>query len=57
MKTEAFPMYYNNFEVVKLASFRRPEVKAWLDDLNSDPERVFKWRWGMYLCSPASGVF
>lgn len=48
MVTEAFPTYYNNFEVVKLDAFREPEVKRWLDEVMSDPMRVFKYRWGKY---------
>lgn len=38
--------YNNNFEIVKLDAFRRPDVKAWLDDLTSVPERWLKYRWG-----------
>ena len=40
------PQYYNNFEVVRLSTFQRPDVQAWLDELVSDPERIYKWRWG-----------
>jgi hypothetical protein len=38
--------YHNNFEIVKLEAFRRPDVMAWLDELMSVPERAYKWRWG-----------
>ena len=48
MVAEDFPTYYNNFEIVKLEAFRRPEIKRWLDELMSDPERVFKYRWGEF---------
>ncbi|KAF9524173.1 nucleotide-diphospho-sugar transferase [Crepidotus variabilis] len=41
-----FPLYYNNFEIVKLEAFRRPNVKAWLDEVMSVPERVYIYRWG-----------
>ena len=40
------PQYYNNFEVVKLDAFRRPDVQEWLDEIMSEPERVYKLRWG-----------
>lgn len=46
---DRFPGYYNNFEIVRLDAFRRPEVTTWLDDLMSDPLRIFKWRWGTSL--------
>jgi mannosyltransferase len=38
--------YYNNFEMVELDAFRRPDVKDWLDALEKYPEGIFKWRWG-----------
>lgn len=38
--------YNNNFEIVKLQAFRRPDVQEWLDELVSVPERWYKWRWG-----------
>ncbi|KAH8104836.1 glycolipid 2-alpha-mannosyltransferase-domain-containing protein [Cristinia sonorae] len=41
-----YPTYYNNFEVVKLAEFRRPEVKRWLEEIMKDPYRIYKHRWG-----------
>lgn len=47
---EAFPTYYNNFEIVKLEAFRRPEVQMWLEEVASDPERILKYRWGGCQC-------
>ncbi|KAI5117395.1 hypothetical protein M0805_007786 [Coniferiporia weirii] len=41
-----FPTYYNNFEIVKLEAFRRPDVQAWLNEVKRVPERIFKYRWG-----------
>ncbi|KAF9514053.1 glycosyltransferase family 15 protein [Hydnum rufescens UP504] len=41
-----FPSYYNNFEIVKLEAFRRPDVHKWLTEVMRDPERVYKYRWG-----------
>ncbi|KAL5479051.1 hypothetical protein ACEPAI_2339 [Sanghuangporus weigelae] len=41
-----FPTYYNNFEIVKLDAFRRPDVRAWLDEIMRVPERIYKYRWG-----------
>ncbi|KAF9507659.1 glycosyltransferase family 15 protein [Hydnum rufescens UP504] len=38
--------YYNNFEIVKLEAFRRPDVHRWLNELMRDPKRVYKYRWG-----------
>lgn len=38
--------YLNSFEIVKLDEFRRADVKEWLDELMSVPERAYKWRWG-----------
>ncbi|KAF9514049.1 glycosyltransferase family 15 protein [Hydnum rufescens UP504] len=40
------PSYYNNFEIVKLEAFRRPDVHKWLTEVMRDPERVYKYRWG-----------
>jgi mannosyltransferase len=45
-ETVRFIGYGNNFEVVRLDAFRRPEVKEWLDALEGYPEGAFKWRWG-----------
>ena len=39
MREEPFPTYYNNFEIVKLDTFRKPEVTSWLDEIMQDPER------------------
>lgn len=51
MAEAEFPLYYNNFEVVKLEQFRRPDVRHWLDEIMSDPLRIFKYRWGKRLSS------
>ncbi|KAK6997524.1 glycosyltransferase family 15 protein [Favolaschia claudopus] len=40
------PSYGGNFEVVKLSRFQTPEVKAFLDNLASDPTRFYTYRWG-----------
>ena len=40
------PQYYNNFEIVKLEAFRRPDVQEWHDEIMKRPERIYKWRWG-----------
>jgi mannosyltransferase len=45
-ETLRFKGYDTNFEIVKLAAFRRPDVKEWLDALEDYPEGIFKWRWG-----------
>src|ERR1700722_5300935 len=46
MEGNGFPIYYNNFELVRLDAFRRPDVTRWLNHLTSVPERIFKNRWG-----------
>lgn len=46
MSNAGFPGYQNNFEVVNLDAFRKPEVRAWMEEIVSDPERIFKYRWG-----------
>ncbi|THH09095.1 hypothetical protein EW145_g2248 [Phellinidium pouzarii] len=46
MGEDAFPTYYNNFEIVKLEAFRRPDVREWLDEIERVPERIYKYRWG-----------
>lgn len=46
MQSAGFPGYQNNFEVVNLEAFRGPEVQRWLEEIVSDPERIFKYRWG-----------
>ncbi len=51
MAEAEFPLYYNNFEVVKLEQFRRPDVRLWLDEIMKDPLRIFKYRWGKRLSS------
>jgi mannosyltransferase len=45
-----FPTFYNNFEIVNLERFRRPDVQAWLKELASVPERFYKYRWGPSNC-------
>jgi mannosyltransferase len=45
-ETLRFEGYYNHFEIVKFAAFRRPDVKQWLNALVNYPEGIFKWRWG-----------
>lgn len=46
MRKHDFPTYYNNFEIVKLDAFRRPDIRAWLDEIMRIPERIYKYRWG-----------
>jgi mannosyltransferase len=46
-ETEHYPGFYNNFEIVKLEAFRRPDVQEWLSEVMSDPKRAFKYRWGL----------
>ena len=41
-----FPMYYNNFEMVKLEAFGRPDIRAWLEEVMSVPERIYQYLWG-----------
>jgi mannosyltransferase len=36
---------YNNFEIVKLEEFRKPEIKEWFYHVQC-PEGFYKWRWG-----------
>ncbi|KAL5512643.1 hypothetical protein ACEPAG_2909 [Sanghuangporus baumii] len=45
MKHEPFPTYYNNFEIVRLDAFRRPDVQDWLREIDRDPQRIYKYRW------------
>ncbi|OCB88682.1 nucleotide-diphospho-sugar transferase [Sanghuangporus baumii] len=45
MKHEPFPSYYNNFEIVRLDAFRRPDVQEWLRGIDRDPQRIYKYRW------------
>lgn len=56
MMEESYPTYYNNFEIVKLEAFRRPDVREWLDEVQRVPERIFKYRWGTSDSVPASSV-
>ena len=44
-----YPGYYNNFEIVKLEAFRRPDVQEWLEEVMSDPKRAYKYRWGLWI--------
>lgn len=46
MGDQAFPTYYNNFEIVKLEAFRRPDVREWLAEVQRDPNNIYKYRWG-----------
>jgi mannosyltransferase len=48
MKEEEFPMFYNNFEVVRLERFRQYDIQAWLKEVASVPKRFYKYRWGSY---------
>lgn len=48
MEGKDFPTYYNNFEIVKLEAFRKPKVRAWLDEIMRVPERIYKYRWGEF---------
>ncbi|KAJ7368758.1 hypothetical protein DFH08DRAFT_928814 [Mycena albidolilacea] len=45
-KDARFPSFGGNFEIVKLARFRTPEMTVFLGSLASDPERFYKFRWG-----------
>ena len=49
MSQADFPIYYNNFEIVRLDEFRRADIRRWFEYLESDPERIYKWRWGEVL--------
>ncbi|KAJ7110286.1 nucleotide-diphospho-sugar transferase [Mycena crocata] len=40
-----FPAYGGNFEIVKPARFRTPEMTAFLNELASDPGRFYHNRW------------
>jgi mannosyltransferase len=46
IKEEKFPLIYNNFEVVRLERFRQPDVREWMKEVASVPERFYKYRWG-----------
>lgn len=49
MEGNDFPTYYNNFEIVKLEAFRQPMIRAWLDEIMRVPERIYKYRWGVFF--------
>lgn len=40
------PSYYNNFEVVKIEAFQRPDVVAWIAAIMADPSHIYSLRWG-----------
>lgn len=40
------PAYSNNFEIVKLEAFQRPDVVAWSEEIMRDPDRIYSLRWG-----------
>lgn len=46
MNGNDFPTYYNNFEIIRLESFRRPDIKEWFEEILTDPKRFYKYRWG-----------
>jgi hypothetical protein len=37
--------YYNNFEVMKLKFFRRPNIRQWVEEIDRT-NGIFKYRWG-----------
>jgi hypothetical protein len=37
--------YFNNFEVMKLEFFRRPNVRQWIEEVDRT-NGIFKYRWG-----------
>jgi mannosyltransferase len=41
-----FPAFSNNFEIVHLDAFRKPEIRKWFQEIKSVPERIYKYRWG-----------
>jgi hypothetical protein len=43
--------YYNNWELVHVASFRKPGVREWLESLGMHDEGFYKYRWGGSVCS------
>lgn len=43
---EPYPTYYNNFEIVRVDTFRRPDIREWLDEIQRDPMHIYKYRWG-----------
>ncbi|KAF8293598.1 nucleotide-diphospho-sugar transferase [Clavulina sp. PMI_390] len=40
------PAYSNNFEIVKVEAFQRPDIVAWTDEIMKDPDRIYSLRWG-----------
>lgn len=44
------PSFYNNFEVVKVQAFQRPDVVAWIDAIMVDPSHIYSLRWGKSSC-------
>ncbi|KAF8311369.1 nucleotide-diphospho-sugar transferase [Clavulina sp. PMI_390] len=44
--TIGVPGYLNNFEVVKLEAFKRPDVMDFVDEIMKNPRRVYSLRWG-----------
>jgi mannosyltransferase len=40
------PAYSNNFEIVKIEAFQRPDVVGWIDEIMRDPDRIYSLRWG-----------
>ncbi|KAJ7797311.1 hypothetical protein B0H14DRAFT_3887154 [Mycena olivaceomarginata] len=45
-KDARFPSFGGNFEIVKLARFRTPDMTVFLESLASDPEQFYNFRWG-----------
>jgi len=46
---EGFPAYSNNFEIVKLEAFQRPDVEQFIEELMKDPGRIYSLRWGTFM--------
>ncbi len=42
------PLWYNNFEVVHIPSFQRPDVKNWLSHLDAYWRGFYQFRWGKW---------
>lgn len=45
-ETTNMDIWWNNFEIVRLDAFRRPDIQHWLETLESMPEKIYKYRWG-----------
>lgn len=45
-----FPVWYNNFEIVHVPSFQRPDVVEWLDHLEDYWLGFYQYRWGEFFC-------